>query len=190
MNGPIILFLNGTSSAGKTSIAHALQATLDEPFLYVSADIRKPMLPPFRADRGWEPSAILDRLRHGYYACLVALAACGNSVIADQAIEEPEWMRLCADVLAPTRAYLIGVRCDREIALRRETERGDRTVGLVDAQFDRVHRIGVYDLEVDSGIATPERCAEEIKAHIERAAPTALRRIRESAVAVRGESGL
>ena len=48
MNRPTTIFLNGTSSAGKTSIAKALQATMNDPYLYFSADIRKPMLPPYR----------------------------------------------------------------------------------------------------------------------------------------------
>ena len=33
-----IIFLNGTSSSGKTSIAKALQQILDEPYLHCSAD--------------------------------------------------------------------------------------------------------------------------------------------------------
>ena len=82
MNRPTSIFLNGTSSAGKTSIAKALQATMDDPYLYFSADIRKPMLPPYREGLGWSVEQILDNLRLGYYGCLAAMSDSGNYVIA------------------------------------------------------------------------------------------------------------
>jgi len=177
MNIPTILFLNGTSSAGKTSIAQALQATLEEPYVYFSADIRRSLLPPFREGLGWSVEEILSNLRQGYYGCVAALAASGNYVIADQAIERPEWMALCAEMLAPSRAFLIGVRCPQEVAERREQERGDRTLGLVREQFHTVHQVGIYDLEVDSATSTPEACAEQIKAYVSTHEPAALRQI-------------
>jgi len=152
MTPPTIIFLNGTSSSGKTSIAKALQATLEEPYVYFSADIRKPMLPPFRDGLGWDVDVTLSNLRHGYYACISALNDCGNFVIADQAIEDPAWMIQCARTLVGRTAFLIGVRCPQEIAERRELERGDRTSGLVASQVDTVHRIGIYDLDVDTSV--------------------------------------
>lgn len=177
MNRPTLLFLNGTSSAGKTSIALALQATLDDPYLYFSADIRKTLLPPFREGLGWRVDEILTCLRNGYYGCLAAFLQSGNSVITDQAIEQPEWMTLCAEILAPTRTFLIGVRCPLEVAEARERARGDRSLGLVQCHFHLVHQVGIYDLEIDSSLLTPEECAERIKAYIAEHEPTALQRI-------------
>lgn len=177
MNRPTILFLNGTSSAGKTSIAQALQATLDDPYLYFSADIRKTLLPPFREGLGWSVEEILTRLRDGYYGCLAAFYQSGNCVITDQAIEKPEWMGVLAEMLAPTRTFLIGVRCPLEVAEQRERERGDRTLGLVQGHFHLVHQVGIYDLEVDSSLLTPQECAERIRVYIADHEPTALQRI-------------
>ena len=37
-DGGTIIGLNGTSSSGKSTIAHALQQTLDEPFLHFDYD--------------------------------------------------------------------------------------------------------------------------------------------------------
>ena len=131
MSKPTTIFLNDTSSAGKTSIATALQATLEDPYLYFSADIPKSMLPPYREDAGWSVEDILNKLRHGYFGCLAALNACGNSVIADQAMERPEWMMLCAETLNHCRTFMIGVRCPLEVAESRQRERGDRALSLV-----------------------------------------------------------
>lgn len=177
MSSPTILFLNGTSSAGKTSIANALQATLDEPYLYFSADIRKTLLPPFREGLGWNVEEILTKLRTGYYGCLAAFLQSGNYVITDQAIERSEWMIQCAEMLASTRTFLIGVRCPQEVAEERERERGDRMLGLVKEQFQVVHQVGIYDLEVDSSLLTPEACAEKIKTYVATHEPSALRQI-------------
>lgn len=40
-----IIFLNGTACAGKTTIAHALQEILGEPYLHLSADHILGLLP-------------------------------------------------------------------------------------------------------------------------------------------------
>jgi chloramphenicol 3-O phosphotransferase len=40
-----IIFLNGASSAGETTIAHALQARLPTPYLHISIDNLLQMLP-------------------------------------------------------------------------------------------------------------------------------------------------
>jgi chloramphenicol 3-O phosphotransferase len=46
---PQIVFLNGASSAGKTSIAKALQDLTDEPFMLLGLDTCFAMVPPRRA---------------------------------------------------------------------------------------------------------------------------------------------
>ena len=83
----------------------------------------------------------------------------------------------CAEALARSRTFVIGVRCSLEVAEQRERDRGDRVAGLVAEQFDTVHKIGSYDLEVDSSILTPEQCAEQIKTYVSGHEPQALQRI-------------
>ena len=56
----------------------------------------------------------------------------------------------------------VGVHCSLEEATRRELERGDRRIGIAAHQFDKVHSNRVYDLEVDTGILTPEQAADTI----------------------------
>lgn len=177
MNLPTIIFLNGTSSSGKTSIARALQAVLDEPYLYLSADIRKSLLPPGRENVDWDIAATLDNLRCGFYACLAVLAAHSNNIITDQAVEKPKWLLRCARAIEGNRAYLIGVHCPLDIAEQRERERGDRSVGLVRGHFDLVHKLGIYDIEVDTSVLSPEECAQKIKQHIASHEPAAFFRL-------------
>jgi chloramphenicol 3-O phosphotransferase len=77
------------------------------------------------------------------------------------------------------------VRCPLEELNRREKERGDRMVGAAAMQFELVHQHGDYDLECDSGSASPRECAEQIKEFLPRQpARNAFTRLRERYLAV------
>lgn len=56
----------------------------------------------------------------------------------------------------------VGVHCAPDIAAAREQARGDRPVGMAAGQALRVHDGVAYDLVVDTGAATPEKCARLI----------------------------
>jgi chloramphenicol 3-O-phosphotransferase len=90
-----IIFLNGASSSGKSSLAKALQQTLPEPFLHVSSDhlAASGMLPARRGKDGpfaWQ-AQMRPRFFAGFHRCLPALAAAGNDLIVEQIIEFPAW---------------------------------------------------------------------------------------------------
>lgn len=46
----------------------------------------------------------------------------------------------------------------------REHARGDRLIGLARCQYGRVHRGMIYDLEIDTAVASALECARKIKA--------------------------
>lgn len=173
MAPPTIIFLNGTSSAGKTSIAHALQKIMDEPYLYFASDAFRPMLPPYREELGWDVDAVWDTLRYGFYKCIAAMYETGNSLVADHSITRPHLLRACAVTLAPCRAYFVGVYCPFEVAEQRERERESATIGLAKEHFDRVHQHGIYDLTVDTSQLTPEESARQIADFVASQKPTA-----------------
>ncbi len=91
MDDGTIIVLNGTSSSGKSSIAHALQQTLDEPFLHFDCDQFKGMLPLNRTGEGGDfgMDIAARKLVLGFHRILAAMAsstsapASGNNVIAD-----------------------------------------------------------------------------------------------------------
>jgi len=85
------------------------------------------------------------------------------------------WLTECLDLLEPFTVYFIGVHCPLEELRRREQARGDRGEGLAEYQLSRVHRHGVYDLEVDTSVLSADQCAVRIKELVERdASPQAL----------------
>ena len=62
---------------------------------------------------------------------------------------------------------MVGLRPPREIAERREQERGNRGPGGAPAFYDLVHRHVIYDLELDTSLLSPEECARQIKASLD-----------------------
>jgi chloramphenicol 3-O phosphotransferase len=173
-----VILLNGASSAGKTTIAKALQQVLKAPYLHVPVDSFAAMTPG--PDKLGEPGSpvwqsVFNQVLSGFHHSLAAMAAAGNNLIVDhvlvQGVEPQNWLTECLDLLAPFTVYLIGVHCPLEELRRREQARGDRGVGLAEFQFSRVHRHGVYDLEVDTSVFSSEQCALRIKELVERNAP-------------------
>lgn len=172
-----IVLLNGVGSAGKSSIARALQAIARDPFLHVRMDGFLDMLPeryqdhpdglwfePGRSDGG--PSVavgvgpVAARALAGMRHAVAGMAAQGCDLIVDDVLLEPDPY---GDMLAPFRLFRVGVFAPLDVLEARERARGDRTIGLARWQFDRVHRGMVYDLEVDTGSATATDCARRIK---------------------------
>jgi chloramphenicol 3-O phosphotransferase len=185
--GVRVILLNGTSSAGKTSIAKALQQIMDAPYLHVPVDSFGAMAPgPEKLGESGSPrwQSVFSRLLSGFHHSLAALAAAGSNLIVDHVLiqgEEPEnWLTECLDLLAPFTVYFIGVHCPLEELRRRERARGDRGEGLAEYQLSRVHRHGVYDLEVDTSVLSADQCAVRIKKRVEGdASPQALVTLRQ-----------
>jgi len=188
-----IIILNGTSSSGKSSIVKALQAMLDEPFLDAGIDKFIWMLPSRYLDRPlWDDVLGLAtkaghtgrQLMSGMHRAIVALARAGNNVVADHVLVEPHWLWECADLFSDLPAYFVGVRCPLAVLEQREKSRANRTVGQARAQFDIVHAHGLYDLEVDTAVSSPEACAWQVKQRLHAATPpSAFMRLKQRGVA-------
>jgi len=185
--GVTVILLNGTSSAGKTTIAKSLQQIMDAPYLHVPVDSFGAMAPgPDKLGESGSPrwQSVFNRMLSGFHHSLAALAAAGSNLIVDhvlvQGVEPENWLTECVDLLAPFPVYFIGVHCPLEELRRREQVRGDRGAGLAEWQLSHVHRHGVYDLEVDTSVLSAEQCAFRIKALVERdASPQALVSLRQ-----------
>lgn len=173
-----IILLNGVGSSGKTSLAHALQALLDSPFLHVQMDAFLGMLPAryLNDAAGFTFSSFVEdgrsvvsissgpvarRAMEGMRHAIVALAEQGNNLIVDEVLlgdEKAEYARL----LAPFTVNMVGVHCPLQVLEERERQRGDRLVGLARWQYDRAHAGVTYDVSVDTSTATPEACARKV----------------------------
>jgi chloramphenicol 3-O phosphotransferase len=174
-----IILLNGVGSAGKTSIAKALQTITAEPFLYVAMDAFLEMLPEASWGRpdgitfetvqqDGKPSVVIhtgpvaERVLHGMRQAAAAMARAGSDIIVDDVMIGNE-MAEYAELLAGFTLFTVGVFAPLDVLEARERERGDRTIGLARWQYDRVHKGKSYDLEVDTSRAGAMECAKAIQ---------------------------
>lgn len=150
MSGRII-FLNGTSSSGKTTLANALREALDEPFCYYASDQL--------ADAGFRTvkrcirhnpaSGERGRFFDGFHRSIAAFAQAGNDLIVEHIIEEQSWADQLATLFAGLDVFWIGVHAPIEETERRERERGNRQIG--EARYHlKTHAFCRYDLDVDT----------------------------------------
>jgi chloramphenicol 3-O-phosphotransferase len=174
-----IIYLNGTSSSGKTSITHALSQQLDQPYLHCPIDLFEQMILHHQIERDVVPD--LRAVQAGFTACIAALASQGNNVIVDDVICEPfsdpgtqsplttqELLYQRVRTLHTFDLLYVKVACPIPIVEQREQTRGNRTLGLASFQFQRVHQDSLYDIEVDTSQHTPDTCAAQILAALAR----------------------
>lgn len=175
-----IVFLNGASSSGKTSIAHALQETLDAPSIHLSEDTFFDMAMGARLGGSMQERVYGVFVLIGMYRSIGLFAALGLTVIVDVVLEERAWLHECLWQLEEFDVLFVGVHCSLEELDRRERARPDRShLGLARSHVDVVHAHGIYDLEVDTASTMPRDAARQIKQALEHARPfTAFSRLR------------
>lgn len=185
---PTILFINGTSSSGKTSLLKALQNALPDPFLDMGIDRFIWMMPSRYLDRPLWDDVLgkADRsgpvgmiLFSGMHHAIAAAAGRGLSVIADHVFVEKAWAEECASLFADRNAYLIGLHCPLEILEQREKHRKDRTLGQARTQIDIIHRYVTYDLMLDTSRLTTEECVRQVIDRM-KAPPDAFKRMKHT----------
>ena len=180
----MIIFLNGASSSGKTSIARALQASWHGPLLHLGIDTVLGLLPAAyvgmgtRAHEGFEFYHDADargpvvRIRSGpvgrklaeSFARVVALlAADGHDLVVDYVILDTQDLVPYLRELRPFPVCFVGVRCDLGALEARELARGDRLPNLARPQQSAVHDgPRHYDLAVDTTTRSPFDVARAI----------------------------
>jgi chloramphenicol 3-O phosphotransferase len=189
-----ILVLNGTSSAGKSTLARILQDRWTGPLLDAGLDRHLAMLPRRYLGAAWPEvyryryhddgtiaeigmGPVGDRLYRGMHRAVAALARSGTDVVADHVLLDRSSAVDLARAVAGLPAVLVGVRLEEPHLSERERSRGDRTLGQAAAQLAAVHAHGPYDVEVDTARLTPDDAAEVILSWLADGRPSALERI-------------
>ena len=161
-----IIFLNGTSSSGKSSLAKALQETLDELYLHISVDGFLHLIP----GKWWDDKEVVQqefpRWLSGFHASAASIARAGNWIILDHVLENPKWLDECVELFDGMEVIFVGMHCSLEELERRELERGDRRKGLAHSQFEKVHVHGIYDIQIDTSTNATKECASVIADYI------------------------
>ena len=145
--GGRIILLNGTSSAGKSTLARVLGTKLEPKFCYYASDQL--------ADAGFRPIEPTVRFAghsmffEGFHRSIAAFAGVGIDLIVERIVEEQSWADDLAKLLAPFDVFWVGVHAPLAELERRERLRGDRQPGEA-AYHLKTHSFCLYDVEIDS----------------------------------------
>jgi chloramphenicol 3-O phosphotransferase len=158
-----VIVLNGPSSAGKSSLAQALQHGFAEPHLHVQLDAFRAMEPTgyFGPEQSVHGALRLAALCRAMNATSAQYARHGQHVLLDHVLPPIGWRYLAED-LAEYQVFLVGVGCDLPQLQARESHRGDRPPGLAASQAATVHKDTEYDFMVDTSGASAQECASAI----------------------------
>ena len=160
-----ILLLNGASSSGKTSLAHAFQQLCPSPSMVFSIDL---FLPICGSDKQSVTKTIDDTklpLVEAFHAGIAAAARAGAVVIADHVIgENAAWFLDLKTRLGSLPLKTVKVLCRKDILVSRETNRQDRLPDILHAlrQDESIHDGISYDLEIDTSENSSETCAQTL----------------------------
>ena len=181
MNPPLtagkIIFINGPSSSGKTTLALAVQRQIDIPFLRFSFDLflDNKVLPLDQIRSGtfsWD--LMRPSVFRGIHQCLPALATAGNHLIFDHIIETKSWLEDLLQSISGLDVFFVGLHCSLPELERRELQRGNRRVGEARADFETIQSITSYDLVLNSENALEENATFLIEAWKNRKRPSAM----------------
>ncbi|MEY2474216.1 MAG: chloramphenicol phosphotransferase [Actinomycetota bacterium] len=189
-SSPDVVILNGTSSAGKSSIAQWLPMTLDRPMVCSGLDVVLMSMPiklhGHRDGPYFESIADGTVIRLGPTAIEIArawhqaqatLVRQGFSLVLDEAIVCEQLLESLIDAFKGMRVWLVGVVCDEAVAVAREEARGDRQPGLARGLAELVHRDVEYDLVLDTTAISVQAASECVARLINSADPTAFERV-------------
>ena len=163
MPGKIIL-LNGVSSAGKSTLAKAIQQQAASTFYYMSID----MFIEMAGDKAVEKDTIrtIREAMQNFCAAIAALYQLDRNILVDVVCVKDGFDLLPAliEALHDKSVLLTHVKCSPNELEAREKARGDRDVGLARWQLDHAYTDIPYDIEVDTSTENAERCAEKVLA--------------------------
>ena len=159
-----IIFLNGVTSSGKTSIVEALQDREDCYFYVVANDLFEQMIGDrFLRENYW---AHLGRVIILMYHTAKLYSDMGHDVLIDGILVErpeitPHYQQLM-DILADNPLSIVEVSCPLETCRARNIARGDRYETQSAEQAEIMARDIRYAMTVHTDKNTLEECAEAI----------------------------
>lgn len=195
-----IVLLNGSSSAGKTTLAHAIQRASPRPVQHIALDhFRDGLAGRFRGmnSRPDEPGVrglnvvpvggmtalqfgdVGRATLKGMRRAVAAFAQTGIDVVVDDLILERAFLQDYLTVFDGFDVTFVGVICDLDTVVARESTRPGRFPGTAAAHFETVHQGCLYDIEVDTAVDSRRRSAERVVTAMRKPRrPTAFERMR------------
>jgi chloramphenicol 3-O phosphotransferase len=163
---PTAIVLHGPTSAGKSSLARALQDSSQIPAFHISLDafVEMSRRRDMRSDDELKEALRLHHLN--LQSALKRVAASHFEIVLELVLRDTTALDECISALAPRRTYIIGVTCPLHILEERERKRPDRGDGMARSQFGHPAYSRPYSIRVDTSMCTPEAGARRIRSFI------------------------
>ena len=164
MNKGKIIFLNGVTSSGKTSIVEALQEQDDVFFYVVANDLFQEMVgEKFLKENYWK---YLSEVVLMMYHTAKLYSDKGKHVLIDGILVEreeikPHYKQL-KEILKDNPLDIVEVYCPLEICRQRNIARGDRSENQSQEQFELMAENIKYSMRVDTSRMSSAECAKAI----------------------------
>ncbi|MGY4759574.1 chloramphenicol phosphotransferase CPT family protein [Paenibacillus caseinilyticus] len=171
MKPGLIIFLNGTSSSGKTSISTELlnqneisfyHLSIDDFFNGLFYDYIDFINTKYAEDEQGPTHIIIEPLITLFYSTIKFMSVMGTNIIVDTVNDTDDRFNTFLALLMDHPVLLVGVTCSKEELIRREKLREDRQSGLAISQYDIVYRLNEYDIELNTETLRPNECANLI----------------------------
>ena len=159
-----IIFLNGVTSAGKTSIVEAIQERDDIFFYVVANDLFQEMVgEKYLRENYWK---YLGEVIIMMYHTAKLFSDMGKNVLIDGVLFErdeisPHYQQLL-EILKDNPLDVVEVYCPLEICRKRNIIRGDRYESQSDEQHEIMAKNVKYSLRVDTSLHSSAECADII----------------------------
>lgn len=159
-----IIFLNGVTSSGKTSIVEALQNQEDIFFYVVANDLFEEMAGEnyLRKDYWKYLSEIIIIMYHTAKIC----SDMGRNVLIDGILVEREEIKphyhQLLEILKNNPLDIVEVYCPLDICRQRNITRENRYEMQSEEQYALMAKNIQYSTRVDTSIYSPEECAKKI----------------------------
>ena len=171
-----VIYINGPSSSGKTTIARMLQDKILVPYLYISIDLIIEFMPKKLNDFTGKSKTIgyyfeKNKLVVGEYAktinplfhkIVLTMLENGHNVIIDDISFGKVQVDIWRDDLKNYNVLWIGVTASDEVLELREKVRGDRKMGTAVEQNKIVHNGVNYDKLIDTSVKQIDEVVEDI----------------------------
>lgn len=159
-----IIFLNGVTSSGKTSIVEALQERRDQFFYVVANDLFQEMVgEQYLEENYWK---YLSEVIIMMYHTAKLYSDLGKNVLIDGILVErdeikPHYEKLM-EIMKDSPLSIVEVYCPLDVCRQRNIERGDRFESQSDEQAELMSKGIKYTMRVDTSVNSPAECAEQI----------------------------
>ena len=161
-----VIVLHGPTSAGKSSLARALQDSAAVPAFHVALDAfvtmsrRRDMRTPEEQRQAYHVHC--ENMR----STLARLVDTSYEIIVDLVLRDETELRETLGVLSDRPVYLVGVRAPVAVLEERESRREDRAPGMAREQSANPAFSRDYDLVIDTSMHSPEDAAVAIRTFV------------------------